>query len=676
MVATADITRLGPSRHRVRWQSANPEGRLDLNTQITFPSHRAGWQSALEALSPLHNPDGMFFDGFLEDRFAWRAEYAARDGEIPYRWPWVGVFHNPPEMPEWFEYHASPQVILDSWYMRKSMETCRGLFVFSDTLRTWLQQRVDVPVDRLVHPTEIPERKWTPERFRANPDPAIVQVGSWMRRMRSIRHLPVCGMSKIWVIGKPLDHAFEKMERHAASPFTDTGLVTVGEYREIDRVSDEQYDRMLSENIVFVHLYDASAVNTVVECLVRETPVLVNPLPAVVEYLGVDYPLYFDDLEEAARKAVDEALVLKAHAYLSDLDKSAFTHEYFVRSVEDSAVYQSLPAPGRRHAVVAGAPIDRLSDIDIVSGTVLQNRYVFVVAFRNQGAKIRRCMESIIRQDRHYDYGVILVDDASDDDSLARATACLDGAGVSYVAVRNGERKFYTRNLYNAVRMLISDPQTVVIEVDGDDYLEDTDVLGVLERAYAAGARRTCGRFRTTEGSRYPGERMLHERRLASVFDPLQPWHLDHCFSWMHLKTFRKHLFEEVPLRYFLERDGQRWLRMAEDLVVHPRMTEAAGASSLFIDEILYVYDFTGTEHDILDPTQAAYILDHLYRVPVGSHFGALQQSVLESSTPVSHAPYRANRPVAVEASARREEVARVTARMLAATTLRAEGQG
>ena len=43
----------------------------------------------------------------------------------------------------------------------------------------------------------------------------------------------------------------------------------------MDRASDEEYDKLLSENIIFVELYDSSANNLVIECIARNTPILI-----------------------------------------------------------------------------------------------------------------------------------------------------------------------------------------------------------------------------------------------------------------------------------------------------------------------------------------------------------------------------------------------------------------
>ena len=43
----------------------------------------------------------------------------------------------------------------------------------------------------LVHPTESPTLRFDLERFLANPDKRIVQVGWWLRRLASIHRLPL-----------------------------------------------------------------------------------------------------------------------------------------------------------------------------------------------------------------------------------------------------------------------------------------------------------------------------------------------------------------------------------------------------------------------------------------------------------------------------------------------------
>ena len=87
------------------------------------------------------------------------------------------------------------------------------------------------------------------------------------------------------------------------------------------RVTPERYDALLSENVVAIELFDASANNIVIECIARNTPILVNRHPAVVEYLGQGYPLYFSDPAQVPDMLAADR-VFEAHEYLVNLDKT------------------------------------------------------------------------------------------------------------------------------------------------------------------------------------------------------------------------------------------------------------------------------------------------------------------------------------------------------------------
>lgn len=109
-------------------------------------------------------------------------------------------------------------------------------------------------------------------------------------------------------------------------------------------LNDQEYDKLLEENIVFLRLFDASACNTLIECLVRNVPILINPLPAVVEVLGDDYPFYYNTLGEALIKSRSYETIAAAHRYLARLDKSKYRVESFIDSIHSTAIYKSLGA--------------------------------------------------------------------------------------------------------------------------------------------------------------------------------------------------------------------------------------------------------------------------------------------------------------------------------------------
>ena len=105
---------------------------------------------------------------------------------------------------------------------------------------------------------------------------------------------------------------------------------------------DEAYDKLLAENIVFLCLLDASAVNTVLECIVRNTPIVINRLPALEEFLGLDYPLFYEDFHEAADLIGDMETIRRGHHHLKGLDKQIFTLDSFCSGFEGVLSAQTI----------------------------------------------------------------------------------------------------------------------------------------------------------------------------------------------------------------------------------------------------------------------------------------------------------------------------------------------
>ena len=103
-------------------------------------------------------------------------------------------------------------------------------------------------------------------------------------------------------------------------------------------MDNAKYDKLLAENVVFINLVDASAINTLIECIVRNTPIIVNKLPAVVELLGDKYPLYvgcqqsyYELNKEVEGLLNDPNAIRKADNYMKRLDKTMLSKEEFLK---------------------------------------------------------------------------------------------------------------------------------------------------------------------------------------------------------------------------------------------------------------------------------------------------------------------------------------------------------
>jgi GR25 family glycosyltransferase involved in LPS biosynthesis len=326
------------------------DGKINVRGQGVFDAHRSGWKYVMNLLTDYHRDDAPIMDGWVEQTFAYDKDHLARLRIIPYREPWVGFFHNPPNAPAFFAPIGNPCGVLYTREFQDSLHMCKGIYSLSEYTATFLRCFLkNVPVEVLYHPTEFPDLRFSHEKFIQNNNKQVVNFGWWCRRLSSIYQLEVdrSVYQKIRLVPNEssapshlLQNIMEIEAGFAGQPLSQEALDSV---LNMPRLTDDEYDQLLSRNVAFLDLYDASANNAIVECMARGTPVLVNPLPAVVEYLGADYPFYFNTLAEASEKLKSFPLIQATHEYLV---KSGVAEkvkaDFFLKTLHNGDIWKSL----------------------------------------------------------------------------------------------------------------------------------------------------------------------------------------------------------------------------------------------------------------------------------------------------------------------------------------------
>ena len=331
----------------VRLKDSNASGKINLGLQTSFYSHRSGWDYVVHNMSDFNNPNGINFDGFIENAFSWRKNQYIVDEIIPYKEPWIGFLHNPPNMPLWFSDNNSyPQTLIHDAYFKESLNSCKGLYVLSNYYKRFLKRYLpQIPINVLYHPTEIPDLKFNFDKFYKNKNKSVVNIGWWLRKLNSIFLLDSGHYQKIRLMpnNKCKDTILRLIDIERDLYNFTLSKNQIDSVKFIDHLDNNDYDVLLSQNIVFLDLYDTSANNAVIECIARATPLLINRHPATIEYLGEEYPFYFDSLKEANKKLNDVNLIRNTHQYLMTFDKrKQITIEYFKQQFKESDIYQSL----------------------------------------------------------------------------------------------------------------------------------------------------------------------------------------------------------------------------------------------------------------------------------------------------------------------------------------------
>ena len=142
--------------------------------------------------------------------------------------------------------------------------------------------------------------------------------------------------TSFYVSHHTLQNNWSKQFQTHVSKYLNTDNVEI-----LEHLSNEEYDQLLSENIVFIYLIDASAVNTLIECIIRNTPILINRHPAVVELLGENYPLYYGiqpsyfEMNQSLQRLLQQPKIIwKAYQHLTRINKNQFHMDTFIQELE------------------------------------------------------------------------------------------------------------------------------------------------------------------------------------------------------------------------------------------------------------------------------------------------------------------------------------------------------
>lgn len=96
---------------------------------------------------------------------------------------------------------------------------------------------------------------------------------------------------------------------------------------------------MVKQNFIIIDLWAATANNAVLEAIALNAPFLVRSLPGTRQYLGSHFSLLFNDFDDLQSLLSDEdrlrKLLLKAHRYLENMDKSRILMAHFAETLQE-----------------------------------------------------------------------------------------------------------------------------------------------------------------------------------------------------------------------------------------------------------------------------------------------------------------------------------------------------
>ena len=293
-----------------------------------YGRHRFGWDYVCKEVFLKYmadDPEGLLLDPFIEATFLWKMKIS--QGDFYYNKPWIGFVHSSPTTPVW--YNSSNNSLMDlinNKNFKRSLPNCKGLIVLSNHLKNELDYRlkylhnISIPIFNIYHPSGKPTKIFNINNYEKD---SVLHIGLHLRNFGSF-YLLDKSLKKYLIVPTEINwkddvyyFIFEEIKKSILD-----FEITIDDFKkeincfEKHNINDNEYDNLLSKHILFCDFYDSSANNLIVECIMSQTPILVNKNPAIIEYLGDEYPFYFNDIEDANKKLKDEELIIKTFNYL------------------------------------------------------------------------------------------------------------------------------------------------------------------------------------------------------------------------------------------------------------------------------------------------------------------------------------------------------------------------
>lgn len=307
-------------------------------SQVT---HRGGWRTIMqnlissEVVSLNHRESQLQLIDCSESFFLWNNRVMRK--------PWVGIVHYTPDLPETFPKFETLQGVLAEKSFRSSLPWCRALIVFSQRNAEYLREMLPgVHIVTMKHPVGISS---TPRQFdigvfeMRRMSRSVAMLGQQYRRLSTLVLLRV-KYPKVWLPGNAkLNKArfAELYARDAHAPKKND----LDSFSIVYTKNFDEYDDFVLNNIIVLDVFDAAANNAVLEAIAMANPIFVRRHRAIEEYLGSEYPLFFNTLEEAEFIMNSERDLLEhmrsAHTYLKALPREQFKIEEFASKLKEVA---------------------------------------------------------------------------------------------------------------------------------------------------------------------------------------------------------------------------------------------------------------------------------------------------------------------------------------------------
>ena len=199
---------------------------------------------------------------------------------------------------------------------------------------------------------------------------------------------------------------------------------------------------------------------------------------------------------------------------------------------------------------------------------------------------VEKSLLSIMGQ-RFKDFKCYITDDLSTDNTVDVIRNTISGDD-RFILIENKQKMYQPGNYDQVIRGLDIPDNEICVEIDGDDWLPNSNVLSFINDAYKdENVWMTSGSFK------------YHDGRPGFANPPRNFTNIrKQTFTLSHMRTWKSGLWKKIKEEDLKDNDGNYW-SVAGDLSFMFPMLEMSGEKHFkYISEILYIYNESNPLND------------------------------------------------------------------------------
>jgi hypothetical protein len=275
-----------------------------LSPEAIINIHYHGWSFIIESIKKdiIDENSNIVLDSFADSCF-W-------EPKPDILFDWVGIVHSVASDSDNLHYQTLHNYVQHPWFLQNKTR-CLKLITLSKYTADILRSLTDIPVTNIYHPKFCGEYFFNIDSYFNNPQ--LSQSGFHARNFLKFAEFNTKIYKNIYV------------NKGCNNNYLNKYLSLTPHNINIKNcfLNNTDYIHNLTKSIGFAYYNDVAASNALLEHIVTHTPIIVNKLPAVVEYIGKNYPLFYEDIQhDPDRYLLDKKHIIQCTNYLKEHSKS------------------------------------------------------------------------------------------------------------------------------------------------------------------------------------------------------------------------------------------------------------------------------------------------------------------------------------------------------------------